>query len=89
MALQGIGRIALGLALTAAALTSCGTRAGSPATTGIVERDGISRLRSIDEFFYPDAIAVSSTGSPSRLRQIDEFFYPSSPVVEDCRAKPC
>lgn len=30
MALQGIERIALGLAFTAAALTSCGTRVGSP-----------------------------------------------------------
>lgn len=53
MALQRIERIALGLAFTAAVLTSCGTRAGSPATTGTVERDVMSRLRSIDEFFYP------------------------------------
>lgn len=53
MALQGIQRIALGLAFTAAVLTSCGTRVGSPATAGIVEREGMSRLRQIDEFFYP------------------------------------
>lgn len=90
MALQGIERIALGLAFTAAVLTSCGTRVGSPATTGTVEREGMSRLRSIDDFFYPATIEGSSTGSPSRLRQIDEFFYPASPVVaENCRGKPC
>jgi len=89
MAMRRIERIALGLAFTAAALTACGTRVGSPATTGTVEREGMSRLQMINEVFYPTTIEVSSTGSPSRLRQIDEFFYPASPVVEDCRRKPC
>ncbi len=58
MAMRRIERIALVLAFTAAALTSCGTRAGSPATTGTLEREGISRLRSIDELFYPASPVV-------------------------------
>lgn len=87
--MRRIKRIALGLTFTAAALTSCGTGAGSLATTGTVEREGMSRLQMINEVFYPATIEVPWVGSPSRLQQINDFFYPASPVVEDCRRKPC
>jgi hypothetical protein len=83
MAMRQIERIACALALTAAALTSCG--AGSQTATSVIDGTRTSRLQTVNEALYPDLVAVPSRESPSRLQRINEVFYPASADMGDCR----
>ena len=85
MAMQQIERIACALALTAAALTSCGPAAGLQTAASVVDGTRASRLQIVNETLYPDTVAVPSRESPSRLQRIDEVFYPTSADMGDCR----